>query len=309
MGCGTSTPSAPVTSDEPPQRQQPAVLAVSSPSSTPAQEFVPESQQQLASMQPAAPLTTSAASHSGGGRLPTSTAEAPHAAKDSAASSYHEPLQSPMLAATQRASPNGDRSKAEPGVAVPPAEVVFVLGGPGSGKSTQCELLAEHCGCRHFSPGDLLREEVHKETSLGTMISNMIRAGQIVPTQVTLDLIMAAMREGSGPCLIDGFPRSVDSLETFEEQCGRCVATLILELPQEIATERLLERGKTSGRTDDNAAAISRRFQTFQIQSLPVLNALNQQGTVHRIDASLAKDGVLAAARVVYEQYFRKSRA
>ena len=76
------------------------------------------------------------------------------------------------------------------------------MGGPGSGKDTQCERLADKYGCANLSAVDLLRTAVTSNSSQGVMISNMIRSGQIVPTQVTLDLLKEAMRGATGPFVV-----------------------------------------------------------------------------------------------------------
>ncbi|KAJ1624566.1 adenylate kinase-domain-containing protein, partial [Pavlovales sp. CCMP2436] len=96
--------------------------------------------------------------------------------------------------------------------------VIFVLGGPGSGKGTQCALLAKRHGFAHFSAGDLLRDEVASGSAEGRAIREMIKEGKIVPAQTTIDLLQKAMRGRAGPYLIDGFPRSMDNAKSFEEQ-------------------------------------------------------------------------------------------
>jgi hypothetical protein len=97
-------------------------------------------------------------------------------------------------------------------------QVIFVLGGPGSGKGTQCALLAERHAFAHFSAGDLLREEVASGSEHGQMIQALMTEGKIVPAQVTIDLLSKAMGTRPGPYLIDGFPRSMDNATAFEEQ-------------------------------------------------------------------------------------------
>ena len=81
----------------------------------------------------------------------------------------------------------------------PDGVVILVLGGPGSGKDTQCEKLAAKYGCAHLSAVDLLRAAVTSASPKGQMISDMIRSGQIVPAQETLNLIKEAMKVQKGP--------------------------------------------------------------------------------------------------------------
>ena len=98
---------------------------------------------------------------------------------------------------------------------------VVLSGGPGSGKGTQCSKLVESFGFAHFSAGDLLRAEVKSGSAQGDMINKMIQNGEIVPGQVTINLLKQAMASRPGPYLIDGFPRSFENAELFEKDIGR----------------------------------------------------------------------------------------
>nr|GMC86633.1 UMP-CMP kinase 3 [Ipomoea batatas] len=96
-------------------------------------------------------------------------------------------------------------------------KVVFVLGGPGSGKGTQCANIVEHFGYTHLSAGDLLRAEIKSGSENGTMIQNMIKEGKIVPSEVTIALLQRAIQEnGNDKFLIDGFPRNEENRAAFE---------------------------------------------------------------------------------------------
>merc|ERR1712070_327364 len=188
----------------------------------------------------------------------------------------------------------GDKGAAASTAAMvkPNGPVIFVLGGPGSGKGTQCAKLVEKYGCAHFSAGDLLREEIKTNSPNGAMIQDMIARGQIVPGQVTVDLLKAAIASSAGPYLIDGFPRSMDNLDLFEAQVGPCATTFFFDLTEEVMEDRLLKRGETSGRSDDNPETIKRRFRTFETQSMPVVEALQKRKLVKKIDASKRVDDI-----------------
>jgi len=174
---------------------------------------------------------------------------------------------------------------------------VFVLGGPGSGKGTQCQKLIDGLGCTHLSAGDLLRQEVATGSEQGKAIAEMIKEGKIVPAQTTIDLLKAAMAAApSGSIvLIDGFPRSLDNLAAFEAQVGMCELTLFLTLSAEAMEARIIERGKTSGRTDDNVETLKKRFDTFTTQSVPVVEELRKKTTVVEVDAAASIDEVYAS--------------
>jgi len=173
-------------------------------------------------------------------------------------------------------------------------DVIFVLGGPGSGKGTQCALLAQHLGYTHFSAGDLLRAEVESGSAQGVMIEEMIKEGKIVPAQTTIDLLKKAMGAQAGPYLIDGFPRSMDNVKAFEDQVGVPPNVLFFDVSEEVLEARLLERAKTSGRADDNKESIMKRFKTFQSQSLPVVEYLATISKVHKIKGEGGKAQVFA---------------
>ncbi|BBM98597.1 adenylate kinase [Marchantia polymorpha subsp. ruderalis] len=150
--------------------------------------------------------------------------------------------------------------------------VVFVLGGPGCGKGTQCEKIVKDFGFLHLSAGDLLREEVKKGTPVGLNCDKLMKEGKLVPVEVTLGLIEKAMTaSGKSRFLIDGFPRAIDQAKAFEAKICRPDKVLFLECPKEVMEQRLLKRGESSGRSDDNQATIIKRFETFQKESMPVI--------------------------------------
>lgn len=175
--------------------------------------------------------------------------------------------------------------------------VIFVLGGPGSGKGTQCaKLVADH-GFVHLSAGDLLRAEQNREGSkYGELISVCIKEGTIVPQEVTVALLEQAIREnhanGLNKFLVDGFPRKMDQALTFEDQIVKSKFTLFFECPESVMLKRLLERGKTSGRTDDNIESIKKRFRTFVDTSMPVVDYFDGQGKVIKLQCDQPVDVV-----------------
>ncbi|GAM43076.1 hypothetical protein EIK77_008302 [Talaromyces pinophilus] len=180
--------------------------------------------------------------------------------------------------------------------------VVFVLGGPGAGKGTQSENLVRDYGFNHLSAGDLLRaEQVREGSEYGELIRHHIREGTIVPMEVTVALLSNAMaailEENSSKTtparfLIDGFPRQIDQAHFFEETV--CVSKLVLFLvcPEEVMLGRLLKRGETSGRDDDNIESIRKRFRTFEQTSMPVVREFEEKGKVISVQATGSKEEV-----------------
>ena len=108
--------------------------------------------------------------------------------------------------------------------------IYFVMGGPGSGKGTQCEKLTQNYGMVHLSAGDLLRAEVKSGSAEGKKIAKIIEEGKIVVSETTVGLLRKAMSQSDGPFLIDGFPRSMSNLHAFEAELGPCEYMLFLEV-------------------------------------------------------------------------------
>ncbi|KAF7190354.1 Uridylate kinase [Pseudocercospora fuligena] len=183
------------------------------------------------------------------------------------------------------------------------ALVLFVLGGPGAGKGTQCANLVRDYGFKHLSAGDLLREEQNRPGSdYGEMISTYIKEGQIVPQEVTIKLLENSMvseikESGNRKFLIDGFPRKMDQAIKFEEIVVPSKFTLFFDCPEETMRERLLNRGKTSGRSDDNEESIKKRFRTFVETSMPVVEYFEKEGRVVKVDARPEPDKVYESVK------------
>merc|ERR1711865_834455 len=180
-------------------------------------------------------------------------------------------------------------------------KVLFVLGPPGAGKGTNCEKLVAHYDYEHISAGDCLREEkANPDSKDGDLIKEYIADGKIVPVEITVGLMKKKMdKSPKQKFLIDGFPRSVDNKEGWEKTLGDSVelqGVLFYDCPEEVLTARILERAKSSGRTDDNIESLKKRMITFLEQSKPVVQAYADGGKVPvlTVDASGDMDSVWA---------------
>jgi len=154
--------------------------------------------------------------------------------------------------------------------------IVWVLGGPGCGKGTQCDKIVAKYGYTHLSSGDLLRDEVNSGSARGKQLLAIMEKGDLVPLQVVLDLLAEAMIKklpSSKGFLIDGYPRELAQGVEFEKDIGPCSQILYFELSNETMTKRLLKRAETSGRADDNMETIKKRLNTFRTHSEPVVDA------------------------------------
>lgn len=196
-------------------------------------------------------------------------------------------------------APTGGDSKetTKPAFSPDQVSVVFVLGGPGAGKGTQCAKLVKDYQFVHLSAGDLLRAERNREGSkYGEMISHYIKEGLIVPQEVTVELLKQAIREnyekGKTKFLVDGFPRKMDQAITFEKQIVPSKFTLFFDCPERVMLQRLIERGKTSGRDDDNIGSIKKRFKTFVDTSMPVVDYFSHQSKVVKLSCDHSVDEV-----------------
>jgi UMP-CMP kinase len=193
--------------------------------------------------------------------------------------------------------------------------VLFVLGGPGAGKGTQCENLVRDYHFTHLSAGDLLRAEQERPGSeFGDLIKSYIKDGKIVPMEVTVQLLENAMadvvnknEDKRGKFLIDGFPRKMDQALKFEETVCPSKFVLFFDCPEEVMEKRLLERGKTSGRSDDNIESIKKRFKTFVETSMPVVDYFEKEGRVVRVDATKPPGDVYKDTREKLEQRLGKN--
>jgi adenylate kinase len=189
-------------------------------------------------------------------------------------------------------------------------EVVFVLGGPGAGKGTQCAKIVAKYGYVHLSAGDLLREEQNSGSGNGRLIDSYIREGKIVPVEITVRLLQKAIAEhrsrGLYKFLVDGFPRNQENLDGWYQTVGDSVyvkACLYFECSQSVMLERLLKRGKSSGRADDNVDSIQKRFATFNTSTKPIIHHFGLQGILYRIGADRTVDQVFEDVSAVFDKF------
>mmetsp|Transcript_33727 Transcript_33727/g.83900 ORF Transcript_33727/g.83900 Transcript_33727/m.83900 type:complete len:116 (+) Transcript_33727:175-522(+) len=105
-----------------------------------------------------------------------------------------------------------------------------------------------------------------------------------------------------GPFLIDGFPRSMENLLAYEAQGGNCAFILYLDLSEEEMCERLLERGLTSGRSDDNLQTIQKRFCTFREQTMPVLESMKERGLLRHVPGTGTAEEVFARVKPLFAE-------
>jgi len=180
---------------------------------------------------------------------------------------------------------------------------LVLFGKPGAGKGTQAAFLKTTFNLVHISTGDLFRYNIKNETKLGKLAKSYMDNGDLVPDQVTIDMLEAEVvrNPNAEGFIFDGFPRTeaqAGALDTFLETKNMKVnATIALEAEDDILVKRLLERGQTSGRTDDqDEEKIRNRFDEYNQKTAPLrdyyqgqqkFHSINGIGTIEEITARL----------------------
>ena len=168
---------------------------------------------------------------------------------------------------------------------------IVLFGKPGAGKGTQAEFLKGKYNLTHLSTGDIFRYNIKNDTELGQLAKTYMDKGDLVPDEVTIKMLESEVDKNphSAGFLFDGFPRTLaqaDALDAFLESKGQSItATVALEANDEILVQRLLERGKTSGRPDDqDEEKIRNRYQEYNEKTAPLMEYYQGQGKFYAVD-------------------------
>ena len=161
---------------------------------------------------------------------------------------------------------------------------IVIFGAPGSGKGTHSDLIKKKNNLTHISTGDLLRQEIKNETELGILAKGFIDKGQLIPDDIIcnmLDNVLDTIKDSKG-VIFDGFPRTIPQAEALEKilhKRGKDVSILLdLQVDEEELVKRLLERGKISGRSDDNEETILSRLKVYHSQTAPLADFYKRKG-------------------------------
>ena len=178
---------------------------------------------------------------------------------------------------------------------------IIIFGAPGSGKGTQSTLIKDKYELLHLSTGDLLREEIASETDLGRVASEYIAKGQLVPDDLIIDMIDKTIEEKttSGAykgIILDGFPRTVAQAEALDElikKRNKDISVLLdLVVDEQELIDRLVLRGQTSGRSDDNLETIKKRLEVYHEKTKPVNDHYKKQNKHTVVDGSGSIDEI-----------------
>lgn len=186
---------------------------------------------------------------------------------------------------------------------------IVIFGAPGSGKGTQSDLLVKKYGFKHISTGDVLRAEIKNGTELGNTAKGFIDNGQLIPDSLMID-ILASVYDSLCPCkgvIFDGFPRTIPQAEALKEMLAKrgteVSGMLELDVPNEMLIERLVNRGKTSGRADDNEETIRKRLDVYNNQTAPLIEWYEKEGKRHAVKGYGELEEINAALCAVIDQF------
>lgn len=176
---------------------------------------------------------------------------------------------------------------------------VVLFGAPGSGKGTQSAKLIDRYGLYHISTGELLRDHIRRGTDLGKTADTYISKGQLIPDKLMIDILEDVLeREAGGKngVVFDGFPRTVPQAEALKELLRKrgtdLHAVVGLEVPEDELVERMLARGRETGRADDNVDTIKNRLDVYHNQTLPLREYYNNEGKYLGINGSGTVDDI-----------------
>jgi len=168
---------------------------------------------------------------------------------------------------------------------------IIMFGPPGAGKGTQARLLSERFGYVYIATGDMFRHHIKNQTELGKLAQKYIDNGDLVPDEVTIDMIREEIKKApeADGYIFDGFPRTLVQAKVLDDflasKGGKVDIVFALEVPEEVLIERILNRGKTSGRKDDmSVETIKTRLEKYRTATKPLKNYYREKGVLHEID-------------------------
>ena len=168
---------------------------------------------------------------------------------------------------------------------------IVLFGKPGAGKGTQAEFLKTKYNLTHLSTGDIFRYNIKGDTELGKLAKTFMDKGELVPDAVTIQMLESECNNNpnSSGFLFDGFPRTISQAQALDvflaTKNEKITATIALEADDEILVKRLLERGKTSGRSDDqDEEKIRHRYQEYNEKTAPLMDYYKVQNKFHSVN-------------------------
>ncbi|MCK9256142.1 MAG: adenylate kinase [Bacteroidales bacterium] len=189
---------------------------------------------------------------------------------------------------------------------------IALFGPPGAGKGTQSETLINDYNLFYISTGDLLRQEIKNKTKLGLEAQSIISAGGLVSDEIIVQIIEKTITENpdANGFLFDGFPRTYIQayiLEGLMIKLNTSLNCLIsLKVPEKVSVERLLKRGQSSGRSDDNETVIKNRLKEYNDKTLPVIKFYEEKGVFTEIDGTQSVENVQKNVKSIIKKELSK---
>ena len=177
---------------------------------------------------------------------------------------------------------------------------IMIFGAPGSGKGTQSQKLIDKYHLTHISTGDVLRDQISKQTELGKLASKYMSQGELVPDNVVIDMLAGIItdKDDSNGFIFDGFPRTLPQGEAMDkmllEKNESIDVVLWLDVDDEELIDRLLQRGKETGREDDNLETIKLRLQVYTRETEPLKEFYSKQNKLAKIDGKGTIDDIFS---------------
>lgn len=179
---------------------------------------------------------------------------------------------------------------------------IVIFGAPGSGKGTQSARLIDKYGLYHISTGELLRDHIRRGTELGRTADAFISKGQLIPDDLMIQILDDTLeREAKGKrgVVFDGFPRTIPQAEALKELLRKrgtdLHAVIGLEVPEEELVDRMIKRGKDTGRADDNPETIKNRLKVYHDQTHPLRRYYNDEGKYIPVNGTGVVDDIFNA--------------
>lgn len=178
---------------------------------------------------------------------------------------------------------------------------IIIFGPPGSGKGTQAVKLRDKYALLHVSTGDIFRAHIKNNTPLGTEVKGFLDSGKLVPDELTIRILEDYVTNNIKPqhkgIIFDGFPRTIPQAEALDEMLRNMrmpvKKVLALDVDDDEVTKRIIQRGKTSGRTDDtDEATVRKRLQVYKDQTEPLRGYYETQGKFTSLDGEGSIDEV-----------------
>ena len=190
---------------------------------------------------------------------------------------------------------------------------ILLLGPQGAGKGTQAKRIAAEYGVPHIATGDMLRAAIAEGSDLGMRVKDIVAAGRLVPDDLMIEVIRLrlAQRDTSEGFVLDGFPRTTgqaDALDAMFDEIGRRFDVVFeLQLPDQVAVERLLRRAKIEGRVDDTPETIRTRLELYHRETAPLVEHYRARGNLIGIHGDRSEGEVFAEIQQAIEQLLASS--